>query len=132
MRVLGVMVAAWDGGAVPGDAGSSLVHVICNSKMMTTFVVPWAELELLPPTLQLSDSHFVVRCVCSAPRWLCFVVPLLVFVRIVLLGIERLFLFLVIYEDCAVKAVMCSFLNSVLFTACDCSSPLQEIEELLA
>uniref|UniRef100_A0A8C3J0Q5 Uncharacterized protein n=1 Tax=Calidris pygmaea TaxID=425635 RepID=A0A8C3J0Q5_9CHAR len=25
------------------------------------------------------------------------------------------------------KAVICSFLNSVIFTACDCSSPLQEI-----
>lgn len=44
------------------------VHVRYNSKMMAAFVVPWAGLELQPPALQLSDSHFVLRCVCSAPH----------------------------------------------------------------
>lgn len=56
---------------------------------MTTCVVTWAGLELQPPTLQLRDISFVLWCVCSAPRLLCPLVPLLVFVQIVLLGIER-------------------------------------------
>ena len=95
---------------------------------MTIFVVTWAGLELQPPALQLSDSHFVMR--------VCLHCPSLALPCCTSSGLctncsprdkERLFLFPGISKDCAVKAVICSFLNSVIFAACDCSSPLQEI-----
>ena len=105
------------------------MRVIYNSKMMTAFVALWAELQLLPPAVQLRDSHFVLQCVCSAPHSLA--VPCCTSSGLCTncspRDKERLFLFPGIYEGYAVKAVTCRFLNSVLFTACDCSSPLEEI-----
>lgn len=102
--------------------------------MMTSFAVPWAGLELQLPALQLSDSHFVQRCVCSAPRSLavlCCTSSGLCMTCSPSGGKEGLFLFPGVHEGCAVKAVTCGFLKSVVFTACDCSSPLQEIGRAL-
>lgn len=54
------------------------------------------------------------------------VVLLLVFVWIVLLGMERASFFFQVFLR-ILQSVVCSFLNSVIFMACNCSSPLQEI-----
>lgn len=93
---------------------------------MVTFVVVWAVLDLQPPALQLRDSHFVQRCFLCPSLSLCPVVPLLVFIRNVLLGMERGSFFFQVFLR-ILQSVVCSFLNSVIFMACDSSSPLQEI-----
>lgn len=71
----------------------------------------WTSASLAP----VEHWLFAMWCVCFAPDSpLCSVLPLLVWiVWVVLLG--RVFLFPGISEGCASKAVICSFLSSVVF-----------------